>query len=416
MRFNLFIIGLLFSIGVFSQNKVYRTQPLSGDIYTIQVNAGGNWQDLPVIALQSNDYIRVNFDRLGDAAFNMLKYRVKLCNADWTEASLSEIDFIEGFNNNYINDYAPSLNTSVEYCNYNLELPNKDIRLKISGNYVVEVYDENQSEKILLTACFSVLDQQIKMTGQYSTNTDIDTNKQHQQVSFAIDYSRLNARDIVSELKVFVNQNNRLDTQRKIERPTRIQANKLIYDHNRELIFEAGNEYRRFEIVDRNYNGMNVESIEYLRPYYFATLRTGKIRANKSYVYDQDQNGRFVVRNVRAQEHDTEADYFVVDFSLEAANPFNGDVYLNGSFTYDLFTDKYKMNLDNVNDVYSQQILMKQGSYNYQYLVKKGTHITSAPTEGNYYETNNEYCVLVYYRSMGSRYDALIGILLISDK
>lgn len=416
MRLLILSLSLVFSLLCFAQKRVYKTEPLSEDIYTIQVNANGNWQSLPLIRLNSDDYVRINFDRLGEAAYNRLRYRLIHCNADWTVSGISEIDYLDGFNDNYIDDYAQSVNTSVEYNNFSIDLPNEKARLKVSGNYVVEVYEEDKPDKLLMTACFSVLDSQVLVTGQYSSNTDIDSNKQHQQVSFAVDYSGINIRDVFNDLKVYVRQNNRLDDMRKLDKPTRMQANKILYEHDRNLIFEAGNEFRRFETGDVTYNGLSVEAIEYVRPYYYATLRDAKPRAGKSYVYDQDQNGRFVIRNLRGQDNDIDADYFIVNFVLGASQLYASPIYLNGDFSCNSFSDKYKMTYDPEKQIYYASLLMKQGAYNYQYLTKTADKYTASTVEGNYYETKNEYCVFVYHRPMGVRGDYLIGILLISDK
>lgn len=203
---------------------------------------------------------------------------------------------------------------------------------------------------------------------------------------------------------------------RKLDKPTRMQANKILYEHDRNLIFEAGNEFRRFETGDVTYNGLSVEAIEYVRPYYYATLRDAKPRAGKSYVYDQDQNGRFVIRNLRGQDNDIDADYFIVNFVLGASQLYASPIYLNGDFSCNSFSDKYKMTYDPEKQIYYASLLMKQGAYNYQYLTKTADKYTASTVEGNYYETKNEYCVFVYHRPMGVRGDYLIGILLISDK
>jgi len=376
----------------------------------------GDWQRLPVIDLNRNDYIHISFDRLGENSFNYLRYKVIHCNADWTPSSLSDIEFMDGFNDIQIEDYAQSLNTTVDYTNFIINLPNDKLKLKLSGNYAVEVYEEGNPSEILLRACFSVLDSQVMIGGSVSSLTDIDAYKEHQQVSFYINYNNLQVRDPFSDLKVFVRQNNRLDNQKTNLKPTSVQGNKLVYEHNRNLIFEAGNEYRRFETVSRRYNGLNVDRTEYRRPYYYASIIQDRIKADKRYSYDQDQDGKFVIRNAEASENDTEADYFYTNFTLKAPEPFLEPVYLNGYFTNNTFDDKYLMVYDFNQQMYYTSILLKQGAYNYQYLAKSGKIYTTSLTEGNYYETENEYVIWVYYRPLGFRSDLLVGMLLIRNK
>lgn len=406
---------LIFQLGIISflMSQTYRTQSISPDIYTIQVNANGNWKNYPVIELNSDDYIQINFDRISEDSYKRLRYKFVHCNADWTPSSLSDIEYLEGFNDNPIEDYAVSMNTTVEYTNFIFQVPNQDVRLKLSGNYAVLIYEDDNPDKILLTACFSVVDPQIKMDGAYSSITDIDVNKQHQQVSFTLDCSGIKVQDPINEIKTYVRQNNRLDNEKKLLKPTFIQSNKLVYEHNRDLIFEAGNEYRRFESVSYRYNGLNVQKTEFINPMYRTYIYPDKVLTNNIYSYDQDQNGRFFIRNAEVNEdnNDTEADYFIINFSLLMDEPILDRIYINGEFTNNSFSDKYLMKYDHDNRMYYASLLLKQGGYNYQYLTRKGDNYTHGMTEGNYYETENEYSIMVYHRPPGQRYDSFIGFL-----
>lgn len=399
-----------------SFSQVYKTQAFSDDVHTIQVNEKGNWASLPVISFSTDSYININFDILGEDSYRSLRYRIINCDADWNRSKLSDIEYVDGFNDLSIDNYAQSVNTIMDYTNYNLQIPNDRQRLKLSGNYAVEVYPENETDKVLLVACFSVLDSKIKIDGSFSSNTDIDVNKEHQQISFSINTAGLQVRDPFSDLKIVVRQNNRIDNQRTAIKPTYIQGDNLIYEHNRDLIFEAGNEYRRFESVSYRYNGLNIESTELIRPYYLTNIIPDKVRASKRYVYDKDQDGCFLIRNAEASDADTESDYFKTCFRLEMSEPILEPIYINGGFTNNIFDEKYRMKYDIANKVYTATVLLKQGAYNYQYLTQSYNNYSPAKIEGNYFETENKYTVYVYYRPIGFQSDQLIGLLLISGK
>lgn len=403
---------LAFSIQMYGQT--YRTQALSDEIHTIQVNAGGDWQRLPIIQLDNNDYIQINFDRLGANSYKSLRYRLVNCYADWTRSTLLDVEYVDGFNDILIDDFAQSINTTIDYTNFNLEIPNDRQRIKLSGNYAVEVYEEDNPDKVLLTACFSILKPEVSITGSVSSNTDIDSNKEHQQVSFVINTSDLRIRDVFTDLKVFIRQNNRIDSQKSFVKPTYVQGNRLVYEFNKDLIFEAGNEYRRFESVSYRYNGLHIESTQYRRPYYYTFIAPDKIRAGKVYVYDKDQNGRFLIRNAEGQDSNTDADYFVTNFTLKADNPFLEPIYFNGAFTNDEFNEKTLMKYDYNKNEYHGEMLLKQGAYNYQYLAKSGKDYTESLIEGNYFQTQNQYYILVYHRPMGFQSDNLIATLLLT--
>lgn len=394
--------------------QAYKTQALSDEIHTIQVNAGGDWQRLPIIQLNNDDFIQINFDRLGANSYKPLRYRLVNCYADWTRSSLLDIEYVDGFNDILIDDFAQSMNTTIDYTNFNLEIPNDRQRIRLSGNYVVEVYEEGNPDKTLLTACFSILNPEVSVTGSVSSNTDIDSNKEHQQITFVVNTSDLRVRDVFSDLKVFIRQNNRADNQKSFVKPTFVQGNRLVYEFNKDLIFEAGNEYRRFESVSYRYNGLNVESTQYLRPYYHTYVIPDKIRAGRVYIYDRDQNGRFLIRNAEGRDSDTEADYFITQFTLKMDNPFLEPIYINGAFTNDAFDKKTLMTYDYNKKEYQGSILLKQGAYNYQYLAKSDKDYTTSLVEGNYFQTQNQYCILVYHRPLGYQSDNLVGMLLLT--
>lgn len=415
MKKILLTITLLLGV-LYLYPQTYKTQSLSDDVYTIEVNEKGNWASLPVINLNGDSYVNINFDILGQDSYRSLRYRIINCDADWNKSKLSDIEYLEGFNDLPIEDYAQSVNTMVDYTIYDFQIPNDHQRLKLSGNYAIEVYDNEDRDKILLTACFSVLDSKVRIDGGFSSNTDLDVNKEHQQVSFIINTAGIQIRDPFSDLKVIVKQNNRNDNQAQGLKPTYIQGDKLIYEHNRNLIFEAGNEYRRFESVSYRYNGLNIESTVFGRSYYTTNIVKDKIRAGKRYIYDQDQNGCFLIRNGEVDDAKTEADYFLTNFTLDMPEPILDPIYINGGFTNNTFDEKYRMKYDIANKVYKANVLLKQGAYNYQYLTQSGKVYSSAKIEGNYFETQNQYTVYVYYRPVGFLSDQLIGLLLISGK
>lgn len=404
------LIILFFLISCFTSiAQTYRTQAISPEIYTIQVKGNGEWDSQPIITLGSNDFVNISFDRISDNSFNRLRYKILFCNADRTpNKEISEVEYLDGFNDNPIDDYTSSINTTVNYTHFNLDIPNRDVSLKLPGNYLVAVYEEDNPGKILLTASFSVIDPKTSIMAQISSVTDIDANKEHQQVSFSIQH-QLQMRDPVTELKVFVRQNNRLDNESKNLKPSMITPNKVSYDHIRDLIFQAGNEYRRFETSSHRTNGLNVAHIEYQRPYYIMDIATDQKRYGRSYSYDQDQNGQYIIRNRESEFGDTEADYFLTHFTLAMDEPLLQKIYINGDFTNNTFNEGYQMQYDNNTRSYNLTLLLKQGLYNYQYLVLSDGKYSTSQVEGNYYNTENKYDILVYYRPVGQRYDSLIG-------
>ena len=388
-----------------------RTEVLSPHIQTVQLIVNDDYRLPTIIKLGSDDYIDISFDQLSHD-YHRYQYILSHCDANWEQSNLSDFDFLDGFNNNYIEDAETSMNTMVPYTHYRFTLPNEYVRLTISGNYMIEIFDEDDMSKPVLKTYFRVAENQVSISASVSSDTDIDRNKSHQQVSFDINYKGYTIRNPQQEVKVHVLQNNRIDNMVSNVLPSYVSPNELRYTNNRSLIFPAGNEYRRFEIVSTKYAGMGVESLGYYAPYYHATLYPDHLRT-LNYLYDSDQNGKYLVRYNDAVDSNTEADYFFVHFALDSDHLLTGgNVYLQGEFTYDLFNEQTQMKYNSDSYMYESVQLLKQGSYNYQYLyVPQGsTKGETGPTEGNYYQTENEYLILVYHKPFGERYDRLIGV------
>lgn len=392
-------------------DEPYVTRSFSDQFRTLRTEVEGRDLFPPVIDLNTREHITISFDEMTEEA-SYLQYSLIHCNADWRPSLLSELEYLDGFNTNPIEEFDFSMATFAHYVHYRLTLPNDDVQFKVSGNYVLLVYPENEPDNILLQVCFSVYENNILVAPNVTSRTDIDFNREHQQVSVTLNADNYRIQNPYNELKVSVTQNGRRDREVIVNRPLRVQGNQVIFDHDRSLIFEAGNEFRRFEMVATRYAGLGVEKIYHFDPYYHVVLAPSEPRAETSYLYDKTQNGRFVIRQSGASDSDTEADYFVVHFTLDMPPMTGGKIYIDGEMTNHLYTPYNEMVYNPQTGKYEKTLLLKQGSYNYQYLfLPDGANAASAaPIEGNYYETINEYLVKVYHRAQGERYDRLIGI------
>ncbi|BEG98352.1 DUF5103 domain-containing protein [Bacteroides sedimenti] len=391
--------------------KAQHNEVYSSKIQSLQVKVNDNWLAPPVISLNSDDIVEISFDELSHE-YHRFQYVISHCNADWTPSDLNEIDYLEGFNNSPIEDYKNSLNTTMLYTHYRLSLPNEQVKLKVSGNYVVTIFDDDDSSKPICKAYFSVVEKKVAIAASVSSNTDIDTNKSHQQVSFKVNYNGYTIRNPQNEVKIKVMQNLREDNCVTNVQPSYVSPTELRYEYNRDLIFEAGNEYRRFEMVSIRHAARGIQTIRYFAPYYHTILFPDEVR-NRNYSFDKDQNGRYYVRYDLGNNNDIDADYMFVHFSFPWKGLLpDGDLYLQGSFTNDNFTDNYRLTYNPETQSFESTQLLKQGAYNYQYLFvpTKSNKATGALTEGNFYETENEYLILIYHRPFGERYDKLIGV------
>lgn len=381
---------------------------------TLRIQVADNPLAPPIITLNGVDRIEISFDELADDR-SYLRYSLTHCNADWRPSQLVELEYLDGFNQADVTDFAYSQATTVHYVNYRITLPNERMRFKVSGNYLLKVWDENNPDEILLQARFMVHEGGTDVRGDVTSITDVDYNKSHQQLSIEVDSDRAMVGDPFNDLIVVIGQDGRMDNESVLLHPLRVSGRRGYYEHQRPLIFKAGNEYRRFETVSTAFPGMGVEEISYHDPYYHFKLITDEPRAEGKYSYDETQFGRFTVREYNSAQSDTEADYVVTHFTLDMPKRDDVDLFLDGDFTSRRFDPESRMVFNRATGLYERSMLLKQGSYNYQYLaVPPGSTIGyTEVVEGDYYPTVNEYVVRVYHRPPGGRYDRLIGATVI---
>lgn len=414
MRKIILLLALVSCLTIWSQTAL-RTQIYNPNIKTLQIGVLGEKLGLPIKEMNSSDLIEVSFDEMSHEAHSY-SYKVIHCNADWTPSNLATTEYLAGFTTANITDYILSINTTFLYTHYRFELPNNDMSFKISGNYLVIIYEDNQPEKPIAQACFSIVEPQINISANLRGNTDIELNGRFHQLDFDVNLNGYSVRDPNTEFKVVVRQNNRTDNQVTDIKPTYFSGSKLSYINNKALIFEGGYEYHRFDISSVYAAGEGVETIRYLQSHYDAYLIENKIQTSKIYMHDQDVNGKFVINLQNSDDDNAEADYMMVHFTLPAKAPyFDGQLYLGGEFNYNLMNDVSRMKHDVNKGAYVNSVLLKQGGYNYQYwFLPKGTSkATAERVDGSYWQTKNEYTIYVYHRPWGERYDKLVGVKIV---
>uniref|UniRef100_UPI0027E3456D type IX secretion system plug protein n=1 Tax=Prevotella sp. TaxID=59823 RepID=UPI0027E3456D len=304
-----------------------------------------------------------------------------------------------------IDNAEESINTNTLYTHYSFSIPNERCRPKISGNYRLTVYDENEGDTIF-TACFMVVDPLINVSMQVTSNTDIDTNKSHQQVAMTVGYPSLRITNPSEEIKTVVLQNGDWnDARRNV--PSQYQmVDGMKWQHNKALIFNGGNEYRKFEILSVSNPTLGIEDTWWDGSQYRARVWTDLPRP--SYTYDEDANGAFYIRNSDNIENDRASEYVVVEFRLQAPRQ-RGDVYINGAWTNNQYIPQYLMTYNEIDKMYEAKVRLKQGYYSYRYVVVDNDKPQPVTSEGNFFQTENTYQALVYYRAIGQRTDLLSG-------
>lgn len=391
-----------------------QTRSLVPDINTVRLLLNGEAGRLPVLRLGSKDVLELSFDNLTHE-YERFEYRLVHCDRDWQPSEgilLSDaVDYIQ--ESTPIEEYDYSMNTLQLYTHYRFEVPSDDARPRISGNYRIEVArDGDYEDGLVAVACFMVTEDCVNISLSTTDDTEVDWRVAHQQVLLTLDYGRMsplpsNPRE---ELTTVVLQNQRWDNARRNVAPDYLIGNTMKWEHARGLVFPAGNEYRRFENTTSRHAAMGMESLRYYEPYYHATLRLAEPRRN--YIYEQDKNGLRVIRTIDSPDIDTQAEYMYVHFELAMNQlPEGQHVYVQSQWSGDWLSPDNELYYNAERGIYERALYLKQGYYNFQYLVSNSPTQPgrTAPIEGDYFQTENEYNVLVYYRNPFDRYDRLVG-------
>lgn len=304
MRKIVFTLCILLSFAV---TKAQFATSYSKTVRTPMMVANDNWKAPAVITLGADDVIRFSFDEMSHVYHRYICH-ITHRNANGSQSELSEIDYLDGFNDFVIEEWENSHNTTQLYTHYTFELPNENIRLKVSGNYRVEVFDEEDDNGMpVVSFDFAVVEPLASIRAKVSGDTDRTFNEGEQQLSFAVNHSRCRVQSPETELIPVIYQNRRRDNVVTAVKPTYSTGSEVEYVHNDKLIFEAGNEFRRFEITDPNQPGMNVENVVYHDSAYHALLYIDKSRGTYSNVIDE--NGRFFINTLEGYGMPIEADY-----------------------------------------------------------------------------------------------------------
>ncbi len=398
----------------YHENAVFREEIKSVQFYRV-----GNEFSNPVLELGEQGRLILKFDDLSNQTRN-LQYTILHCDPSWNESYVMQSDYLEGFLENPITSFFRSFNTTMPYVHYQLMLPNSDVKIKLSGNYILLVYENHDKEQLVLSQRFYITENSAEIQGRVHRATLDAFKGENHEVDFTLFHPRLRIDNPSEEVEVVIMQNNRWDNSIRNLRPLYIQEGRLIYDYNRENVFEAGNEFRFFDIRNKRINGEGVFETTFHRPFFHVTLNTDEVRSNKRYFPHREMNGRFAIESQeRVQNFDTECDYQFVHFSLPLEAPLmGGTVNVFGALTNWNANPGNEMTWNFETGQYELTLLLKQGYYNYQYVwVPEGSERADHTNlEGSFWETENDYQIFAYYKNIASRYYRLIAYRQLNSK
>ena len=398
--------------------RPYWDEYFSEDIETVQLTPTGEPLGDPILVLNDNSSkLHLSFDMFG-TEYESLEYTLIHCDADWHASNLLQNEYLDGYTEAYIRDYEFSINTKQPYVHYNLDLPQNDMKIMLSGNYILKVYPEDEDDKPLFIKRLMVIDPKAMVGGKVNRTSDPSIRKTHQEVDFQINISNLGSQFPSKELRVFVRQNQRWDNMKKDLQPLSISNGVMDFDLNKENIFPGLNTFRYFDFSSQRYNSEYLDRIDVSGPIDKVYLLPSQVRRSQEYIDDPDFHGVYFIETKDWANSRVEAEYSDVHFSLAYDVPLlDGNVYVLGELTNWNITPYNKMTYNYEKKAYETTLFLKQGYYSYVYAFLPTDAKTADVSffEGSHYQTQNFYYVFVYYRAPGTIYDQLVGMTIFRD-
>ena len=420
MKYLLLFIFLFLFANSFAQvpDAVY-----SPKIKTALLYRTGNQLTPPIIPLGAVGALELHFDDL-DANVKSYSYTYQLCNADWTPAILSQFDYITGFSQQRISTYRVSSVAFTRYTHYQATLPDRNCIPSRSGNYILKVFLNGDTSKLIITKRFMVVNERSVISAQVQQPFNGQIFRTHQKIQFKVTLNEsVNVVNQFQQINVMILQNYRWDNAVSNIRPSFFSRNVLDYNTENDAVFAAGKEWRWLDLRSFRFQSDRIDHVKYGNNYTEVWVKPDANRSSQRFNFFKDNNGMFTIETTESVNPWWQADYATVNFTFVPGNnaPFpDKDVYIVGQLTGYNLNDSAKMVFNTEKGAYERALFLKTGYYDYCYATidKQDAKRRSSFefTEGNYWESENLYTILVYYRPLGGRADELIGITTLDSR
>ncbi|MBC7851750.1 MAG: DUF5103 domain-containing protein [Chitinophagaceae bacterium] len=408
-----FFLLLLIGTGAVAQ---YPDAVYSTSIKSVQLYQKGNQLSFPFMSPNSIEQLELHFDDLEGGVKNYY-YTFQLCNADWTPAMLSQFDYLKGFSNVRLSLYRNSSVAFTRYTHYQATVPDRNSVPTRSGNYILKVFRDNDTSKLIITKRVLIVEEKSSTAATVQQPFNGQFFRTHQKIQFKVNLNeRLNVVNHLQQLKVVILQNNRWDNAITDIKPSFFSRNQLEFNTEVDCIFPAGKEWRWLDLRSFRLQSDRILNAIYGNKSTEIFVKPDMDRSNQRFNFFRDNNGMHTIETTEGVNPYWQGDYAKVNFSFVPPNnlPLAGrDVYIIGQLNNYFTNEDSKLTFNSDKGVYESSLFLKMGYYDYTYVTIDPRDPKRRPqfdfTEGNYWESENEYTILVYYRALGGRADELVG-------
>ncbi len=391
------------------------------NIKGVKLYQQANQMGYPVITLNSGELLELHFDDIDPRVKNYY-YTLQLCNADWLPVNLSTFDYLKGFSQVRLNQFRASAIALTRYIHYQALLPDRNCVPTKSGNYLLKVFLDGDTNKLAFTRRILVVDKKTDIVAQVLQPFNASFFRTHQKVQISVSKAQLNVISPQQQVKVVILQNYRWDNAAKSIQPTFIRGNTLEFSSENDCVFPAGKEFRWADLRSFRFQSERIAKVINQDKSTDIFLQPDPERTSQRYLYFRDYNGFYFVETTDTDNPWWQSDYATVHFTFVPKDntPYpDRNVFVIGEMNSYNTDDTSAMHYNAEKGIYEKTLFLKQGYYSYTYVTKdarnKDALALTEQTDGNYWETENDYTILVYYRALAGRHDELVGIATVNS-
>ncbi|MGJ1198492.1 DUF5103 domain-containing protein [Sphingobacterium spiritivorum] len=390
------------------QELIYDNINYLPTIQSVQLYPGTAESTLPVIDLEQKNQLLLSFDDLR-ADIRNFYFSIEHCDANWMPSRLSPLEYAEGFNEGRIDNYSSSKATFQPYTNYQVNFPDEYVGPKLPGNYLLKVYEDADKSRLILTRKFYVIRKLMSLSAKVTPSTIVSLRNKNQKLDVFVKTGAVTVTNPQRDLRVVALQNQRTDNMMSLSDPMFAGGSEINYNNSQTLDFKGNNEFRYVDLRSLKLGSERVSSIR-IDSLVRVDLHPDEDNSTSTYASTFDENGKFYIRNMDQREATLEGDYAQVTFSLKTDQTVKGDIYIVGGFNNYQRTSAGKLHYNENLKLWQVVLPLKQGLYDYEYVLQdpSGKVITDA-FSGSFYQTGNNYQILLYNRKIGTFWDELLG-------
>ncbi|MBI3141194.1 MAG: DUF5103 domain-containing protein [Bacteroidetes bacterium] len=387
------------------ENKIFKE-----NIRTVEFKGADEKMVYPVLRLGTAQSLWLTFDDL-DGGLKDYQYTLIHCGFDWAPSNLMQNEYLSGVFSDYILANETSFNTYVTYTHYEVQLPSDMMKPRISGNYIVKVYEDSDESNVVMTLRMMVYERSTTLRTAIARPTYARDYLSHQEVDVWINVGANRPMDIEDDFKLAILQNGQWYNAITGLKPRFFNNGVLDYNYEDENLFAGSNEFRFFDTRNVRFGGQRLAKVyQDSTGLYHAVLYPDKDRSGDDYLFYREFNGQTLIAAQQVGNENVEGDYIMVHITAPATYPAQGRVFMYGGFSNWQCDDRFELTYNETKRQYEGAILLKQGYYNYLLAIRNDTGQVDITTmEGSYYETENDYLVFFYMYSMQLNCDLLIG-------